>query len=115
MTVSMSFVNMKRSPALEQYAIQKIQPKIEKMAKDQLAAEICFIQDHGQHIVRLNLRGRNHLKMVIKQKATCMAESIDLLSRRLGNLLSRIKGRERAGYRKIISLYEEPLPAEIDD
>ncbi|MFW7378603.1 MAG: HPF/RaiA family ribosome-associated protein [Oligoflexus sp.] len=94
MMLRTAFLHMDRTEALDQFALEKIGSKIEKLAEAPVNAQVTFVVEKGQHIVRLALKDKKGERLVVREAADNMYQAIHRVAAQIDRRLRRKKGRQ---------------------
>ena len=90
MQFQFSFKHMESSPALQTYAQEKINEKIQKFASKPTHAHVIFSVDRHQHRAHLSLKGGDGFTFEVEHTCGDMYGSIDMLVDKFGAQLKNI-------------------------
>jgi len=94
MMLRTAFLHMERTEALDQFALDKIGRKIEKLAESPVSGQVTFLVEKGQNIVRLALKDKKGERLVVTEAADNMYHAINRVAAQIDRRLRRRKGRQ---------------------
>ena len=117
MLLTTAYIHMKRTQALEDFAMEKIESKLTKLAKGPIYGNLTFLVENGKHRAKLLLKDRSGTPIKLERQADNMYEAVARLGDILERLLRRrktrnISARQKSGQRAMagadteLDLYE---------
>ena len=100
MSLQISFKHMDSSAALEEYAQRTVESTIRKFISKNFNADVVFEVDNLMHIVKCNVHVDGRLDIHIEQRETNMYAALELLVKKLEQVLARSKDKRRDHHKK---------------
>lgn len=123
MQFQFSFKHMDTSAALQTYAQEKIQEKIQKFASKPIEAHVIFSVDRHLHKAHLSLKAGDGFNVEVEHTCGDMYGSVDMLVDKLGSQLKKQKDKLKDhknpklndNLRVIADTTQTELPIDADD
>ena len=91
MLLKTAYIHMKRTPALDHFALQKIGDRLKKLAKGPIYADLTFIVEKGKHRASLVVKDKVGKPIQLEHQSDNMYEAVARLGQRLERLLRKRK------------------------
>lgn len=112
MLLKTAFLHMERTEALELFANKKIGGKIDRLTNGPTAADLTFLVEKGDQIVKLRLKPKQGKIITLQAITEDMYTSVNKLAGQLDEFLKRRKGRKLKGRHKHLPQQFELLEEE---
>ena len=108
MLLETAYIHMKRTPALEAFATEKITGKIARFATGPIHGKLTFLVEHGKHIVKLRYKDRRGKPILLEREADNMYEAVN----RMGDMLERVLRKRKN--RKLAARHQPAPPPNLE-
>jgi putative sigma-54 modulation protein len=115
MQFQFSFKHMATSDALQSYAEDKFQEKIQKFVTKPMAAHVTFSVNRHQHTAHLSFRAGDGFSIEVEHTSSDMYASVDQMVDKLSTQLKKQKEKLKDHKQTKLSTQLETVDAEEDE